>query len=94
MFESVCALVWRVQKTQTPKWHSYHVFKRDWSACSKCDNHSRFKSQHKWGDLHDHLMSMRIFLVIKSKNNIFIKSSENCEANGDRHDLYLVTILH
>jgi hypothetical protein len=29
-------------------------------------------------------MSMRIFLLMENK--IFIRSSENCEANGDGHD--------
>ena len=40
-----------------------HVFKRDWIACSTCDGHSCFKSQHNWGDLYDHFISTRIFTL-------------------------------
>ena len=34
------------------------------------DNHIRFDSQHNWGNLYDHLMSMRVFILIMIK--IFI----------------------
>jgi hypothetical protein len=43
------------------------VFKREWPTCSKYDNHSKFNSQHNWEDLHDHLMSTRIFTLIINK---------------------------
>ena len=45
------------------------VFNRDWTTCSKHDNHSRL---HNWVDLYDHLMSMRIFILIL--NEIFIRA--------------------
>ena len=48
------------------------MFKRDWTTCSKYDNHSRPKGQHDWEDLYDHLMNMRIF--VKIMNNIFIRA--------------------
>ena len=44
-----------------------HVFKRDWVACSKYDNHYECKSQHNWGKgggLYDHLKGMRVFTLI------------------------------
>ena len=39
-------------------WDEYQkdVFKRDWIVSSNLVNHSRFNSQHNWGDLSDHLM--------------------------------------
>jgi hypothetical protein len=47
-----------------------HLFKRDWSTCSKYDIHSRFNNQHNGEDLYDHLMSTRIFTLMMNK--IFI----------------------
>jgi hypothetical protein len=41
-----------------------HVFMKDWIACSNFVNHSRFNSQHIVGDLDDHLMSIRMFILI------------------------------
>ena len=70
----------------TKKTSFFIVCLRDRSASSECENHSRFKSQHNREGIYDHSMSTQILLLIKNK--IFIKSSENCEANGDRHDLY------
>ena len=46
------------------------MFEKDWTACLEYDNHARLNSQHNWGDLYDHLMSMRIFTLIMNK--IFI----------------------
>ena len=36
------------------------VLKRDWTVCSKYDNHSRFDIQHNWRDLNDHSMRLKI----------------------------------
>ena len=47
-----------------------HLFKRDWTASSEYDKHSRLNNHHTWGDLYDHLMSTSIFTLIMSK--IFI----------------------
>ena len=33
------------------------VLKKDWTTSSKYLNHSRFNSQHDWGDLYDHFLS-------------------------------------
>jgi hypothetical protein len=39
-----------------------HVFKRDWTTCSKYDNHWRLDNQHQGigGNLYDQLMSTRV----------------------------------
>jgi hypothetical protein len=39
-------------------------------VCSKYVNHFRLNSQHNWGDLYDHFMSMSIFNLMLNK--IFI----------------------
>ena len=52
----VCGHVW-IHK-QTPK---KYVFEKDYSACSKYANHYGLDGQHDWRDLHDHLVSLRIF---------------------------------
>ena len=48
----VCGWVWFQERI--PKWH---VLKRDWTTCSKYDNHFRFNNQHVWRGLYDHLMN-------------------------------------
>jgi hypothetical protein len=57
-----------------------HVFKIDWTTCSKNANHSRFTSQHNWRELSDLLMSMRIFTLTMIEE--IHMSSKNYEANG------------
>ena len=47
-----------------------YVFRRDWTMCSKCDNHFRFNSQPIWRGLHDHLISKEIFSL--KMNKVFI----------------------
>ena len=42
-----------------------HVFKRDWIASSKYDNHADLNNQHDGRDLYDHLMSTRILTMNK-----------------------------
>ena len=56
----VCGQVWLQQQIPTR-----HVFKRDWTTCSK--NYSRLNSQHNWRDLYEHFMSTRIFNLIMHK---------------------------
>ena len=48
--------------------------------CSKYANHLKIISQHDWGDLDDHSMSMRIFALIMNKD--FQTSSNNHKGNG------------
>ena len=59
-----------VVRCGSKKGYQKGMLKRDWTTCSRYDNHSTLKSQHKWGDLHDHVISMRIFTSIMNK--IFI----------------------
>lgn len=58
----VFGLVWFQE--QLPK--RCHVFKREWTTLSQYDNNPKFHSQHNWGNLHDHVMSMRNFTLIKA----------------------------
>jgi hypothetical protein len=49
------------------KFEKRHMFKRDWSTCSKHDNYPRRNTQHDWGDVYGHLMSTKIFTFIMNK---------------------------
>ena len=46
-------------------------FTRNRIACSNYNNPSTFNSQDIWGDLHDHLMSTRIFTLKTNKISIW-----------------------
>ena len=48
----------------TPKIHMYN---KDWTACSKHATHSKFNSEHDWGDMYDHLITTRAFTLIMKK---------------------------
>ena len=64
-------VVWCGFKKRMPK--KTCVYTRDWATCSKHDNHSKFESRHKYGNLqYHHSMSMRIFTLII--NEIFIRA--------------------
>ena len=47
--------------------HQNDFLKGDWTLCSKFVNHSRLKSQHRWGDLHDHSIRKRTFTFVMNK---------------------------
>ena len=55
---------WCVVRCGSMNGYQKDVFERDWTTCSKYDNHSRLNSQCNWGNLYDHLMGMRIFTFI------------------------------
>ena len=60
-----------------------NVFKRNWTASSKYDKHSKLNHSHIiiWrGGLYDHLMSMRFFTLIMKKK--IPMSSENYDESG------------
>ena len=61
--------------------------------CSKHGNHSRLNSQHDWADLYDYFMSRNTHLHWDTDKDI-CTSSEKYKANGYRHDLDLLIILH
>ena len=52
-----------------------HVLKKIWTTRSCYANHSWLNSEHDCGDLHDHLMSTRIFTLIMIE--IFIWAPKN-----------------
>ena len=60
-----------------------YLFKRDWTTCSNYDTYSRFNNLYIYvgcvsgGDLHDHLMSMRVLTLTMNK-----MSFANCEESG------------
>ena len=55
---------WYVIRCGTKNEYQKDVFWIDRTTCSKYDNHSTFKGQHNWGNLYEHLMSTRIFILI------------------------------
>jgi hypothetical protein len=58
----VCGFAWFQERI--PK---RHVFKNDWIACSKFDDHYELESQHNWGDLYDHITFTIIFTLTIDK---------------------------
>ena len=70
------------------------VFKRDWSTCSKYDSHSRPNSQHNWGDLYDHLMSIRTFtLLISTLKTYMISKNYDYSFGWIAKHLVLITCV-
>jgi hypothetical protein len=49
-------------------------------------NHSKFNSQHEWGDLYDHYMNMEL-------TNILMNSKCH-EGNGYKHNVDLLILSH
>lgn len=73
-YENLCLSgrwkVWIKEHTQ-----ERHVFRRDWTTCSR---HFRLNNQHNqsrgWGGwgLHDHLMSTKMFITVMNKTYVWV----------------------
>ena len=46
-----------------------YFLERDWTACSKFDNHSRLNSQHNCRNLYEDLTSTRIFTLLMNRQS-------------------------
>ena len=60
--------------------------------CSEHAYHPKLNDQHDWGDLHDHLMNMKIFDVIMTK--IFIRGTRLHAQFGHANHFKLVVCLY
>ena len=62
-----------------------HVSQRNWIVGSEYIYHSRLNSQHNWGNLEAHLISMRIFTLIINKTHLPNVLDEVCSKVPTRH---------
>ena len=65
---------------------------RDWTMHSKFVNYSRLDSQQTRGDLYDHLIIHKIFVLTTNQN--FCTSFENYEESECMRNLDLLIISH
>ena len=65
---------WYVIRYGSKNGHQKDVSKREWTMCSRNDNHSSLNRQHSWRDLYGHLISTRIFTLRVTK--IFMWASK------------------